>query len=276
MQLDQSVQLKLMEISSDAIRLYYEALGSGSPLVLLHPFPVHHAFWKSVAATFSTRYRLILPDLRGHGRSEVGNGPATMAKHAEDMLRLLDAEQISKAVFVGVSIGGYILFEFWRRHRERVQALVLSNTRAEPDTEQGRANRMKSIEDARLRGTAPFLDAQPQALIGETTRRNRPDLTANARGMMNMLTVEGLVALQQGMAGRPDSVPTLRSIDVETLVVAGGEDTLTPLPHAELMQQQIRGARLVVIPKAGHYSAFENPIEFGRALGQFLEGLRLS
>lgn len=265
-----------MQIRSDDILLYYGAMGSGFPLVLLHPFPVHHEFWNSVAATFSTRYRLILPDLRGHGRSEVGNGPATMAKHAEDMLRLLDAEQISKAVFVGVSIGGYILFEFWRRHRERVQALVLSNTRAEPDTEQGIANRMKSVEDAQLRGTAPFLDAQLQVLIGETTRRNRPDVTANARGMMNMLTVEGLTALQRGMAQRPDSVPALGSIDVETLVIAGEQDTLTPLANAQLMQQHIRGARLAIIPKAGHYAAFENPGEFGRALGQFLDGLRLS
>src|SRR5215475_4572235 len=219
-----------MQIRSDDVQLYYETTGRGFPVVLLHPFPVHHEFWSSLAATSWSRYKLILPDLRAHGRSEVGSGAATMAKHADDMLRLLDAEQVAKAVFVGVSIGGYILFEFWRRHRERVQALVLSNTRAEPDTEQGRANRMKSIEDARLHGPAPFVDAQLQVLMGETTRRNRPDIVAKARGMMHPLTVERLTALQQGLAQRPDSVPTLSSIDVKTLVIAAEEDTLTPLP----------------------------------------------
>src|SRR5437868_4713449 len=265
-----------MYIRSDDIQLHYGTMGSGFPVVLLHPFPAHHEFWTPLGAPLSTRYRLILPDLRAHGLSDGGNGKATMAKHAEDLLRLLDAEQVAKAVFVGVSIGGYILFEFWRRHRERVAALVLSNTRAEPDTEQGRANRMKSIEDARVRGTAPFLDAQIQSLIGESTRRNRPDIAAKARTMMEKLTVDGLVALQQGMAERPDSIPTLPAIDVETLVIAGEEDTLTPLANAKVMQQHVRRARLSVIPKAGHYAAFESPNEFTPVLLQFLNGLRPS
>lgn len=265
-----------MQILSDDIQLYYETAGGGFPVVLLHPFPVHHEFWTPVTAKLSARYRLLLPDLRAHGHSQVGNGTATMAKLALDMLHLLDVEEIAKAVFVGVSIGGYVLFELWRRNRERVAALVLSNTRAEPDTVQGRANRIKSIEDTHLHGTGPFLDAQIQHLIGETTRRNRPDIAARARKMMETLTVEGLVALQRGMAERPDSVPTLRGIDVETLVIAGEEDTLTPLPNAQAMKQHIRGAKLSVIPKAGHYAAFENPDEFARVLRQFLEGLQLS
>jgi pimeloyl-ACP methyl ester carboxylesterase len=265
-----------MQIRSDDIQLYYETLGAGFPVVLLHPFPVHHEFWTPIAATLSNRYRLILPDLRAHGRSEVGSGAATMKKHADDLLRLLDAEHTAKAVLVGVSIGGYILFEFWRRYRERVTALVLSNTRAEPDTEQGRSNRMKSIEDARARGTAPFLDAQVQLLIGETTRRNRPDIVARGRRMMEMLTVAGLGAIQQGMAERPDSVPTLRGIDVATQLIAGEEDALTPLANAKTMHEQIRGARISVIPKAGHYAALESPDEFAHVLGKFLDGLRLS
>lgn len=264
-----------MQLSSNGIQLYYDASGTGFPVVLLHPFPAHHGFWNDVTPKLGSRYRLLCPDLRGHGRSERGEGAASMAKHADDLLRLLEAEKVSIAVFVGVSIGGYILFEFWRRHRERVAALVLSNTRAEPDTEQGRANRFKSIEDARIRGTAPFLDAQVQNLIGESTRRNRPDIVAQARAMMQMMTVEGLTAVQQGMADRPDSVSILRGIDVPTLVIAGEEDTLTPLNNAQLMQQHIPGAKLAVIPRAGHYAAMENPDEFAQPLRHFLEGLQL-
>src|SRR5690349_6539620 len=143
-----------MIFTSDDAQIFYEATGTGFPIVLLHPFPVHHEFWNPIAGKLATRYRVIHPDLRAHGRSEVGTGTATMGKHAADLMRLLESLQIPKAVFVGVSIGGYILFEFWRQFRERVAALVLSNTRAEPDTEQGRANRLKSIADSRVHGTA--------------------------------------------------------------------------------------------------------------------------
>lgn len=265
-----------MQIRSDDIQLYYESSGSGFPVVLLHPFPVHHDFWRPIAGKLATRYRLLLPDLRAHGRSEVGKGVATMEKHAGDLLRLLDAEQISRTVFVGVSIGGYILFEFWRRYRDRVAALILANTRAEQDTEQARANRFRSIEDSRQRGTAPFFDGQIQNLIGETTRRNRPDIVSTARAMMSMIGVHSLAAIQQGMASRPDSVPTLSDIDVSTLVIAGEEDTLIPMTSVQLMQEKIPRAKLAMIPHAGHYAALENPEDFTRALRQFLDGLALT
>jgi pimeloyl-ACP methyl ester carboxylesterase len=265
-----------MQIRSDDIQLFYEIRGSGFPVVLLHPFPVHHKFWSPVAEKLGTRYQLLLPDLRAHGRSEIGRGTASMGKHADDLFRLLEAQQVARAAFVGVSIGGYILFEFWRRYRERVAALVFSNTRAEPDSEQGRTNRLKSIEDSRQRGTAPFLDVQIQNLIGDSTRRNRPDLVAQARAMMNTLTADGLAAIQRGMAERPDSVPTLPSINVPTMVIAGGEDTLTPVESGQLMQARIRGVKLTVIPDVGHYAALENPQEYSRVVFQFLEGLVLS
>ena len=263
-----------MQVRSDDIQLYYETTGDGFPLVLLHPFPVHHGFWTPVAPQLGTHYRLLLPDLRGHGKSEAGQGTATMARHADDLLRLLDEEKIGRALFVGVSIGGYVLFEFWRRSRERVAALVLSNTRAEADTEQGQATRLRSIEDSRQRGAGQFFDEQTQKLIGETTRHNRPDLVAQARAMMQIMTVDGLAAVQKGMAERPDSVPILRGISVPTLVIAGEEDVLTPLANAQLMHSHIPGAKLVTIPRAGHYAALENPEDYARVLRQFLDSLQ--
>jgi pimeloyl-ACP methyl ester carboxylesterase len=265
-----------VQIQSDDIQLLYEVTGNGFPVVLLHPFPVHHGFWSPITQQLAAEYRVIAPDLRAHGLSGVGKGPATMAKHAADLLRLINAEQVPRAVFVGLSIGGYILFEFWRQSRDRVAALVFADTRAEPDTEQGRAKRLKSIEDAHHPGTAPFIDAQLDHLIGASTRRNRPDLVARARGMMQNLSADKLAALQEGMAARPDSVPTLPTIDVPTLVIAGEEDTLTPVSDAQFMQSKIRNARLAVIPRVGHYSALENSEEFGRVLRHFLDGLQLA
>lgn len=264
-----------VQIRSDDIELYYETSGEGFPVVLLHPFPVHHGFWGPIATRLSHKYRLILPDLRAHGLSGVGDGHATMVKHAADLLRLLDAERIGRAVFVCVSLGGYIFFELWRRAQERIAAVVLANTRAEADTAEGRASRLNSAAEVRQRGTGPFLDLQIMHLIGETTRRNRPDLVANARSMMQPMTPAGLAAVQLGMADRPDSVPILTKIEIPTLVIAGEEDTLTPLPHAQVMQRGIRNAQLEVMRRAGHYAAFEQPEEFSHLLRKFLDSLRL-
>jgi pimeloyl-ACP methyl ester carboxylesterase len=264
-----------MQIRSDDIDLYYETQGSGFPVVLVHPFVVHHEFWNGVAERLATKYRVLMPDLRGHGQSQTGNSTATMARHADDLLRMIDAQQVAKAAFVGVSIGGYILFEFWRCYRDRVAALVFSNTKAEADTESARANRMKSIHESRQRSTAGFIEEQIPNYIGATTRRNRSDIVASARRMMQKLTVEGLAAVQQGMAERPDSVSTLTGINVPTLVITGEEDTLTPHANAQLIQRAIPGAKLAIIPKAGHYAALESPEEFARVLRQFLDSLML-
>src|SRR5207237_1367517 len=119
-----------LRVRSDDAEISYEVLGSGPPVVLLHPFPAHRAIWKPVAEALAPRYRCVLPDLRGHGESEPGNGPATMEKHVADVLRVCDDAGVGRAAFAGNSIGGYILFELWRRQRDRVAALILCDTRA--------------------------------------------------------------------------------------------------------------------------------------------------
>jgi Predicted hydrolases or acyltransferases (alpha/beta hydrolase superfamily) len=140
-------------VRSDDAQISYTLLGSGPDVVLLHPFPAHHGIWLPVAEQLATRYRCILPDLRGHGASEPGEGAATMEKHAAAVRRVCDDAGASRAVFVGVSIGGYVLFEFWRRFGERVAALVLADTRAQADSDDpaGRA----SPPSSRCRSTGP-------------------------------------------------------------------------------------------------------------------------
>ena len=255
--------------------LHYEILGEGPDLVLLHPFPTNHRFWLGIADMLAARYRLIAYDLRGHGDSTPGSGPATMEKHAADLARLCDVVKANQAIFVGVSIGGYVLFEFWRRHRERVAALVLANTRATPDTEEGRASRLKSTEDVLSSGPAQFLESMIPKLLGQHTRENRPDVVEGARKMMAKMTAAGIAAVQQGMAARPDSVPTLSTIDVPTLLLAGAEDTLTPLADAELMHRQIPGSRLEVVPRAGHFAIYEQRNAAGKLIRGFLDDLKL-
>lgn len=265
-----------MRVRSGDADIFYEIAGSGFPVFLLHPFTVSHEFWLPASAYLSGKYELILPDLRAHGRSQVGDGPATMAKHARDLMEIIQAQSISRAVFCGVSFSGYILMEFWRIYREHVAALVLCNTRATPDSEEGRNQRLRSIEESRERGPGDFLDRQIPNYIGESTRASRPDLVRRVRVMMNPMLAENIAAAQQGMASRPDSVATLKTIDVPTLLITGDEDTLTPVSDAELMRSHISGSRMEVVPKAGHFAVFEQSETVGRMIRQFLDSLNLS
>jgi len=261
----------MSQITSGDADIFYEVLGSGPPVVLLHPFPANHELWKPAAQAMVAHYRVILPDLRGHGDSGIGEGPATMEKHAADIARILDHEEIGRAPFVGVSIGGYALFEFWRKHRARVEALMLCNTKASADTSEGRVGRLQAAADVMERGTEAFFESMAPKLMGKTTHRTRPDLVEGALRMMRKMSPEDVAMVQRGMAERPDSMETLKTISVPTLIVAGDEDILTGVADAELMRQNIAGSQMRVIAKAGHYSPWEQPEEVGKLVRQFLD-----
>src|SRR5215831_13277100 len=220
-------------VSSGDAEICFDIAGSGPPAVLLHPFPVCREFWIPVAELLSHRYRLIMPDLRGHGDSGLGEGPADMAKHASDVARVMTAAGVDRAPIIGVSIGGYVIFEFWRRSPQRVAALVLCNTKAASDSAEARSGRLKAAEEVLQRGTEVFFEGLLQKLLGETTRRARPDLVEGALRMMRKMSPEDVAAVQRGMADRADSIPTAQTIHVPTLIITGEEDTATGVPDAE-------------------------------------------
>ena len=259
-----------MQLRSGDAEIYYEVHGAGPDLLLVHPFPAHHGVWLPVAEMLSTRYRVILPDVRGLGESTPGDGPATMEKHANDLVRLLDELKIAKVVYAGNSIGGYIFFEFWRRYRERVASVILVDTKAGADSDEARKTRLAAADDVLRRGTEPFIDAQLPKLMGESTRRNRPDKVAEAKRMMLKASPAGIAAVQRGMAERPDSNATLATIDVPALVVCGEEDGLTTSLEMDNMHRAIRGSVFRQVPKAGHYLPLEQPEEVHRVMREFL------
>ncbi len=260
-------------IRSGDAEIAYWSLGEGAPVVLLHPFPADHEVWMPVAQALAVRYRVVLPDLRGHGESGVGDGPATMEKHAADIVRVMDVAGIGRAPLAGVSIGGYVLFEFWRRYRGRVAALIFCNTKAPADSAEARAGRLQAANDVLERGTEPFLESMIPRLLGKTTRETRPDLVDGALRMMRRMSADDVAQVQRGMAARADSLETLKTINVPTLLITGNEDILTGVSEAELMRQNISGSQLRVIPKAGHYSPWEQPEEAARIVRQFLDAV---
>lgn len=266
-----------MDFSSDGAKLFFTTLGSGPDVVLLHPTPVDHRFWLPVAEILSTRYRLILPDLRGHGHSEAGEGPITVEKLAADAGRLLDHLRISKTIFAGCSIGGYTLFEIWRALPARATALAFCCSRPQADNDTARAKRQENIDKIRQRGPGEFIEGLLETLIGPNARRRWPQKIAEAREMMQAVSPEALVAVQQGLAQRPDSVATARTLRVPCCVIAGGEDAGSSPADMRLLAEQIRNggfsAEYHEIPDAGHFAPFEQPELVARILRRFFDSV---
>ncbi len=261
----------MRQVRSGDAEILYEILGSGPPVILLHPFPANHSLWLPAIQSIAPRFQLVLPDLRGHGDSSIGEGPALMEKHAADIARVMDDARVGRAVLVGNSIGGYAIFECWRRWKARISGIVLCNTKAQPDTSEARAIRLQSANDVLEKGTEPFFASQATRLMGKTTQASRPDLVDGALRMMRKMSPEDVAMVQRGMAERPDSMPILKTINTPTLIITGTEDELTGIPEAEAMHKNIPQSELKVVAKAGHYSPWEQPEEIGRLLRQFLD-----
>jgi len=255
-----------------AMEVGYDDVGVGTPAVFLHPFPADRTYWAPQLGALVDHSRCIAPDLRGFGESTVGP-PYTVDQYADDVAVLLDMLGVERAVVCGLSLGGYVALAFWRRHRHRVRALVLADTRAGADTDEARERRRALAALARERGAAAVADAQITGLVGKSTRERHPELVDALHHMLEIAPVEGIVGALEAMMARPDSTPLLAGIDVPTLVVVGAEDVLTPEAEARRLHAGIAGSRLEVIAGAGHTSSFERPAAFNHVVSEFLASL---
>jgi 3-oxoadipate enol-lactonase len=254
------------------IELGYDDIGRGVPVVLVHGFPHDRTLWAPQLRALASDYRCVAPDLRGFGESGVAP-PYSMDQYADDLVRLFDALRMEPAVVGGISMGGYVTFALWRRHRRRVRAMILLDTRAGADTEEGRAKRRDMIATARERGSAAVADAMMGAMLGKTTREQQPQIAESMRAMMAAAPVEGVIGALEALVSRPDSSATLATIDVPTLIVVGEEDTLTPRSESEALHAAIAGSVLQTIPAAGHVSNVEQPAAVNQVLVDFLRGV---
>ena len=256
----------------DGVEIGYDEVGTGIPVALLHGFPHNRALWAPQMGALVDRARCIAPDFRGFGESSK-HAPFPLDQFADDIALLLRGLGIERAVVAGLSMGGYVAFALWRRHRSLVRALVLADTRAGADTVEGRAKRLELIDIARTRGSGAVADNQITGMLGKTTREKRPALIDQVHRMLESAPVDGIVGALEAMMGRIDSTATLATIDVPTLVLVGQEDALTPVAEAELLHEAIRGSRLEVIEHAGHVSNLERPAAFNHVLSEFLASL---
>lgn len=254
------------------VTLALDARGDGPLLLLLHGFPLDRTMWAHQVATLS-RWRRIAPDLRGAGASDAPEVGYSMAAYADDLARLLDRLHVERAVVAGMSMGGYVAFEMWRRHRERIMGLILVDTRAEGETADGRRRRDEMIAAARSGGAAAIADRMLPLLLGRSTRQAQPLLVQQVREMIHRTPVPGLVGALSAMRDRPDATSLLASIDVPTLVIVGEEDEVTPPPLSRAMAAAIPGAAVTAIPGAGHLSPLEASTAVTRVMAAFLEAV---
>ncbi len=243
-------------------------------ILFIHGFPFDHLMWRQQVAALS-RWRIIAPDLRGAGAASGPSAPAdySIASYADDLIALLDGLHVQQAVVCGLSMGGYIIFELLRRFPERVRAVMLCNTKAEPDTPDAKRGRDALAARARQDGALAVADEMIPRLLAAGTRENRPDVVREVREMIGRQTVTGISGALHALRERPDSTALLDRIRVPALVVGGDEDVIAPASGMKQMAQVIPGAEFVLIRRAGHLTPLEQPLVVNAAIAAFLERL---
>jgi pimeloyl-ACP methyl ester carboxylesterase len=262
-----------MKAQIRGITLGYSDQGTGNPIVFLHAFPLNRSMWAEQEAALSQWFRIITVDLRGHGESDAPLWHSSLDEYADDIAALLDHLSIPQAILIGLSMGGYVSFSFYRKHSRRVRGLILADTRAPADSDEARAGRFQLAQTAYREGAAAVADLMLPKLLGPTALRTRADLVDQVRRMIKANEISGIVVDAMAMAERPDSLALLPTIACPTLVIVGDEDQATPPAEAELMARSIPQARLAVIPGAGHLSNLEQPEQFNMLVKDFVEGV---
>jgi len=263
-----------MKVKVRGLEMAYEDTGGARmPLLLIHGFPLDRTLWAAQTRALADVARVIAPDLRGCGESALPGGAVTMDTYADDLRGLLDALGIQRAVIGGLSMGGYVAFAFYRRHAQRVRALILVDTRATPDSPAARQGRDDNAARARNQGVAALAEQMLPKMLTLQTLAARPAIADTARALMARQPVAGVIAALMAMRDRPDSTLTLAEIAAPTLIVVGAEDTLTTPQDAEQMRAAIRGARLATLAGAAHLANSEQPDAFNQVVREFLQSI---
>lgn len=257
--------------SVDGITLGYDDSGSGLPLVLVHGHPFDRSMWSPQTAAFAgPGVRVVTPDLRGYGASDVVPGTTPLSVFAGDIAALLDHLGLDEVVLGGLSMGGQIVMEFQRLFPERVRGLVLADTFAQAESEEGRRARYDMAERLTGEGMRGYADEVLTKMVAPYNVEALPDVAEHVHAMMTSTSPEGAAAALRGRAERPDYGDLLTRVTVPALVVVGRDDAFTPVADAEFMQQRIPDSSLVVVEGAAHMPNLERPKEFNTALQRFL------
>ena len=262
-----------MKVHINSVEIAYDDRGIGIPVLFLHAFPLNRSMWADQVNTLlhmGGAYRLVALDWRGFGESPVSDDISTMDVLADDVAGLMDTLGMQQAVICGLSMGGYVAFAFLRKYPQRMQGLILADTRPGADTAEAKANRENVAQLALSHGTEAIADLQIPRLLSDYTRQHHPLIEQAVRQMINAATPQGIAAASRGMALRSDFSDLLSSISCPTLVIVGEQDVLTPPAVAHEYAARIPESQFVTIPNVGHLSNLEQPEAFLAAIQNFL------
>jgi 3-oxoadipate enol-lactonase len=262
----------MTELNQEPIRLHCVERGHGPPVILIHGFPLDHTIWQAQVAALSDRFRLITPDLRGHGQTATPGGTYDMDLMARDVLTLMNDLEIARAVWIGHSMGGYVALSGLRLAPDRLSAVGLVATHPHADPPEKRLQRRQSAEAALARGVSDLALSLMGVLFAPALDRQSEEAQAIYQIMIRAAP-QGVAGAQRGMAERPDSLDVLRQADLPVLAVAGAEDQIVPSEVMTDMVSVMANARLVTIPGAGHMPMIEQPALTTAALRDFLSSL---
>jgi pimeloyl-ACP methyl ester carboxylesterase len=260
------------------VELAYVDRGSGVPVLLVHGFPLDHTMWDSQIETLADRCRVIAPDLRGFGSSTLADGDAEngvlMDRYADDLAELLNAIQVREpVVLVGFSMGGYVAWQFLRKHRDRVRALVQCDTKAAADTEDARDTRLRMAENVAEWGSARIAEMTGPKLLASGSFETQRNVVEEVRRLIERSSPAAIAAAQRGMAARPDMTSYLAGIDVPTLIIVGAADAISPPEEMRQIADAIPTAEYIEIPASGHMTTMANPEAVNEALRSFVAKL---
>ncbi len=260
-----------MKAHLNGISLSYGDSGSGPAVVLLHGFPLSRDMWHpQEAALAQAGFRLITPDLRGFGESEVPEGPYSMSLFSDDVIALLDYLEIDRAVIGGMSMGGYILLDLLERYPERVVAACFITTRSCSDSETAKAGRLALLERMKREGTGSIAELSTATLLaGETLRRN-PELVRTVYRWMTSVDLRGIEGALHALLERKDYSSQLKNFDLPALVIGADQDSAVQPEDLRVLSEGLPNCELCIIPQAGHMANLEQPEAFNDCLLSFL------
>jgi 3-oxoadipate enol-lactonase len=263
---------RIVEVPSGAWSV--EDRGEGRVVLLVHGFPLDHSMWRRQIESLSQRFRVIAPDLAGFGESAPVE-KFTMASLADDCAALLDKLEISERIcYCGLSMGGYIGWEFWARHGDRLGALIACDTRAGADSAEAAEGRRKTAEKVRAEGSAPVVEAMLPKLFGPNAAKTIEADFEATREVMARTRPQTIIAALLAMAERRDFTDQLPQIQQPALIVCGEHDVISPVKEMREICSRLPSARFVQIDGAGHMSPLEAPLSFNVHVNEFLEAWR--
>ena len=250
--------------------------GQGPVLLFVHGFPLDHTMWESQIAYFKSSFRVLAPDLRGFGRSTVSPGTVTMRQMADDLAGILEQlDVVEPVVLCGLSMGGYVAWQFWKSYARHLRGMVLCDTKAAADTvEVARGRELMAASVEQDRDTHTVAENMAQRLFSPTTARDRPTIIEKTTDVIAQTSPEGIAAAQRGMAQREDAGDWIAEIELPCLLLGGADDVITPPNEMNHISQTLSNARFTIIEGAGHLAPLEQAAATNSVIAEFLHEIK--